>query len=187
MESMLYQGHRSLGGIKPFWMAVRVWKTNPRSGRLCTSKTEENVTKLRALVSSDRLLTEWSALSRDPWKTQEKGSSCPARDCGHLDAASRKCSLSHCHFSERIFDQKGYSSGSEAPILAWFESVWLLPFPETQISSQKSSFWNCSQHPKRPWHSSWGHFHMKTSSTATGSGSSISGGVWFPRGTIWRG
>ena len=25
---MLYQGHRFLGGIKNFWMAVRVWKTN---------------------------------------------------------------------------------------------------------------------------------------------------------------
>ena len=29
MESMLYQRHRFLGGIKHFWMAVRVWKTNP--------------------------------------------------------------------------------------------------------------------------------------------------------------
>jgi hypothetical protein len=28
MESMLYQGHRFLGGIKHFWMAVRAWKTN---------------------------------------------------------------------------------------------------------------------------------------------------------------
>jgi hypothetical protein len=28
MESMLYQGHRFVGGIKHFWMAVSVWKTN---------------------------------------------------------------------------------------------------------------------------------------------------------------
>jgi len=28
MESILYQGHRFLGGIKHFWMAVRVGKTN---------------------------------------------------------------------------------------------------------------------------------------------------------------
>ena len=28
MESMLYQGHRFLGGIMHFWMAVRVWNTN---------------------------------------------------------------------------------------------------------------------------------------------------------------
>jgi len=28
MESMLYQGHRFLGSIKHFRMAVRVWNTN---------------------------------------------------------------------------------------------------------------------------------------------------------------
>ena len=28
MESMHYQGHRFLGGIKHFWMAMRVWKMN---------------------------------------------------------------------------------------------------------------------------------------------------------------
>jgi len=28
MESMLYKGHRVLGDIKYFWMAVRKWKTN---------------------------------------------------------------------------------------------------------------------------------------------------------------
>jgi len=28
MESMLYQGHRFLGGIKNFWVAVRMWKMN---------------------------------------------------------------------------------------------------------------------------------------------------------------
>jgi hypothetical protein len=30
-------------------------------------------------------------------------------------------------------------------------------------------------------------FHMKTSSTATGSGSNASGGVWLPKGTILKG
>jgi hypothetical protein len=28
MANILYQGHRFLDGIKHFWMAVRVWKTN---------------------------------------------------------------------------------------------------------------------------------------------------------------
>jgi hypothetical protein len=28
MASMLYRGHRFLGGIKHFWMAMKVWKTN---------------------------------------------------------------------------------------------------------------------------------------------------------------
>jgi len=33
-------------------------------------------------------------------RLRKKGSSCLARDCGHLDAASRQCSLSHCHLRE---------------------------------------------------------------------------------------
>ena len=28
MESMFYRGHKFLGGIKHFWKAMRVWKTN---------------------------------------------------------------------------------------------------------------------------------------------------------------
>jgi hypothetical protein len=34
---------------------------------------------------------------------------------------------------------------------------------------------------------SGGHFYMKTSTTATGSGSNVSGGVWFPKGTTLKG
>ena len=55
MECMLYQGHRFLGGIEHFWMAVRV-EDEPRSGRPFTSKTDENVTKVRDFVRSDRRL-----------------------------------------------------------------------------------------------------------------------------------
>jgi len=57
MESMLYQGHRFLGGRKHFRMAVRVWKTNLVLKELARQKTEENVTKVRDLVRSDRRLT----------------------------------------------------------------------------------------------------------------------------------
>jgi len=36
MESMLYQGHRFLGGIQNFWMAVRLWKTlHVKNGKKC--------------------------------------------------------------------------------------------------------------------------------------------------------
>ena len=54
---MLYQGHRFLGGIKHFWVAVRVWKTNLVLEDLARQKTDENVTKVRDLVRSDRRLT----------------------------------------------------------------------------------------------------------------------------------
>ena len=56
MESMLYQGHRFLGGIKHFWMAERVWKTNLVVEDVARQKTDENVTKVRDLVTSDRRL-----------------------------------------------------------------------------------------------------------------------------------
>jgi len=62
MESVRYQGHRFLGAIKHFWMAVGV-EDEPLSGRPCTSKTDEIVTKVRAVVRSDRRLTELSLLS----------------------------------------------------------------------------------------------------------------------------
>jgi hypothetical protein len=46
-----------LGGIKHFGWRLRVCvEDKPCSGRPCTSKTEENVTKVRAAVMSDRHL-----------------------------------------------------------------------------------------------------------------------------------
>jgi len=57
MQSMLYQGHGFLGGIKHFRMAVSVWKTNLVLEDLARQKTYENVTKVRDLVRSDRGLT----------------------------------------------------------------------------------------------------------------------------------
>jgi len=57
MESMLYQGHRFLGGIKHFLDGRECVEDEPRSERHCTSKTDKNVTKVRDLVRSDRRLT----------------------------------------------------------------------------------------------------------------------------------
>ena len=81
--------------------------------------------------------------------TQKKGSSCPARDCRHLDVTSS-------------FSQNSNSTSK----------VIILKLQTTS---------------KRSWQTSWGHFHMKTSSTATRSGSNISGGVWLPKGTTLKG
>jgi len=91
----------------------------PCSGTPCTSKMDENVTKVRAVMRSDQHLTVRmiSTIMRS-LNDSEKGFIIPARDCGHLDAASRQGSLSHCHLREQIFYQKGYSSGSTTPILA---------------------------------------------------------------------
>ena len=124
----------------------------PYCGRPCTSKTDENMTKVRDLVRSDRRLTVRMIssvfnLDRQTVDDLEKGFIVFGQN---LDAASRQCSLSHCHLRERIFGQKRYFSGSAATILAWSESVLLLPFPKTQIPPQRSSFWNCPKGRDRP-------------------------------------
>ena len=121
-----------------------------------------------------------------PWTTQKKHSLCPARDCRHLDAASRQCSLSHCYLCERIFGQKKYFSGSAATILAWSESLWLLPFPKTQIPPQRSSFWKFGQHPKgcdRPAEdtSTW-----RLPVLLLGVGAMSPAVCGFPRELLWR-
>ena len=65
---------------KEFLDGREIVEDEPRSGRSCTSKTDENVTKVRALVRSDRSLTVriLGTIVR----------SCLARDFGHLDATS---------------------------------------------------------------------------------------------------
>jgi len=94
-----------------------------RSGRPCTSKTDENVTKVRDLVRSDRCLTVRmiSSVLNLNRQTVHKILTFKLgmqKICRHLDAASRQCSLSHRHLCERIFGQKRYFSGSTATILA---------------------------------------------------------------------
>jgi hypothetical protein len=119
MESMLHQGHRFLGGINHFWMAVRVYKTNLVLEDLARQKTDENVTKVRILLRSDRCLTvRMNNSVLRSFSDSEKGSSFAVRDCRHLAATSRQCSQSHYHLRERMFGQKMYISGSAATILA---------------------------------------------------------------------
>ncbi|KAJ4450455.1 hypothetical protein ANN_01880 [Periplaneta americana] len=58
MESILYGEHMCLNGLKRFFFVVSVLEDEPRSGRPCTSKTDENVTKGRDLVRNDQRLIE---------------------------------------------------------------------------------------------------------------------------------
>ena len=90
-----------------------------RCGRHCTSKMDENLTKVRDLVRSDRRLTEWSVVC---WiwiaKTvhdSEKGFIVSGQRLRTLDAASRQCSLSHFHLREGIFGQKVVSVLPQPP------------------------------------------------------------------------
>ena len=143
MESMLYQGHTFFffWWHKAFLDGRERVEDKPRTGRPCTSKTDENMTKVRAVVRSDRRLTvRMIGTIVRSLATQKKGSSCPARDCRHLDAASRQRSLSHCHLCEGIFDQKGYSNGSAAPYSPNLSPCDLFLFPKLKIHLKGRNF-----------------------------------------------
>ena len=189
MESMLLSRAHDFRWHKAFLDGRESVEDEPHSGRPCTSKTDENVTKVRGLREVwSTFESEWSLLSWVPWTTQKKGSSCPARDCGHLDAASRQRSLSHCHLRERIFDQKGYSSVSAATILlACSESVWLISFPETQIPPQSSLFWNCGQHPKGRDRPAEGTSTWRLPALLPGVGATSPALCGFLKELLWRG
>ena len=60
-------------------------------------------------------------------------------------------------------------------------------FPKNSNSNSKVVILELWTTSKRSWQTSWGHFHMKTSSTATGSGSNVSSGVWLLKGTTLKG
>ena len=80
-------------------------------------------------------------------------------------------------------------------VFQWFRShhtrlIWAIVTSSFSRNSNSTSkvviliLWTTS---KRSWQTSWGHFHMKTSSTATGSARNVSGGVWLPKGTALNG
>jgi len=117
--------------------------------------------------------------------TQKKGSLCQARDCGHLDAASQQCPVTlpppwTNFWTKRVF--QWFCS----PHTCLMSPCDFLLFPKIKfhLKGCHLELWTTS---KRSWQTSWGHFHMKTSSTATGRGSNVSSGVWLPKGTTLKG
>ena len=95
--------------------------------------------------------------------------------------------LSQCHLRERIFGQKSYFRGSAATILAWSGSAWLLPFPKIQIPPQRSSFWNCGQHPKGRDRPAEGTSTWKLLALLLGVGATSLAVCGFLRELPWRG
>ena len=93
----------------------------------------------------------------------------------------------HTAISVNEFLAKKYFSGSAANILAWSESVWLLPFPKTQIPPQRSSFWNCGQHPKGRDRPAEGTSTRRLPALLPGVGATSPAVCGFPRELLWRG
>jgi hypothetical protein len=146
----------------------------PSSGKPCTSKTEDNVMNMRALVKSDRHLTvtmigsELNLIYQTVHGILTK--KIGMRTLGRCITTTLPVTLPS---PWQKFWPKGVVRWFRSSILAWSESVWLLPFPKTQIPPQRS----------------WVHLkvHTKTSSTATGSGNNVSGSAWLSKGTALKG
>ena len=190
MESMLYQGHRFLGGIKHFLDGRESVTDEPRCGRPCTRKTDENVTKVRDFVRSDRRLTVRMInsvlnLNRQTVHDSEKG---------FIVSGQRLRTLGCCITTMIPVTLPSPWTNFWPKVFQWFRShhtrlIWVRVTSSFSQNSNSTSrvvileLWTTS---KRSWQTSWGHFYMKTSSTATGSGSNVSGGVWLPKWTTLK-
>ena len=163
-------------------------KDEPCSGRPCTSKTDENVTKVRALVRSDRRLTvRMICTIMRSLNNSEKG---------FIVSGQRLWTLG-CHIMTTlpVTLPSPWTNFWPKRVFQWFCSphthlTWVCvtySFSQNSNSTSKVIILELWTTSKRLWQSSWGHFHMKTSSTATGSGSNVSGSVWLPKGTILKG
>ena len=150
---MLYRGRRVFRWHKAFLDGRESVEGEPRCGRPCTSKTVENVTIVRDLVRSDRrlavrMISSVLIVNRQTVHDWEKGFIVSGQRLRTLGCCITTMLTVTLPSPWTNFWPKKYFIGSAATIFAWSESVWLLPFPKTQIPPQKSSFWNCGQHPK---------------------------------------
>jgi len=161
----------------------------PRSGRPCTSKTDENVTKVKDLVRSDRRFTVRmiSSVLRS-LNDSEKGFIVSGQWLRTLGCYIAIMLPRHTTVSVNEFlAKKRYFSGSAVTILARSESVWLLPFPKTQIPPQRSSFWNCGRHPKDRDRPAEGTATWRLPALLPGVGATSLAVCGFPRELLWRG
>jgi len=184
---MVYQGHRFLGGIKHFWMAVRVWKTNLVLEDLALKKRTKMWPKWGiswGLI--DVWQSEWSVVC---WISIDKPSTkfWPSNWAHRIFVPSWSQKFSTINRRKsRLFGQKSYFSGSAATILAWYESVWLFPFPKTLIPPQRSSFLNCGQYPKGRDRPAEGTSMWRLPALLPGVGATSPAVCGFPRELLWR-
>jgi hypothetical protein len=153
----------------------------PCCGRPCTSKKEENVTKVRARIRSDRHLT--------------------------VTMIGSELNLNHQTIHNILTEEMGmWTLGCCVPVTLpslwmkfwpkrvsqWFQSyrIHLICVCVTSSFSQNSNstkvivleLWTTS---KNLWQTSWGHFYVNSFSSATRSGNNVSGCVWLPKGRGW--
>ena len=191
MESMLYRGHRFLGGAKHFWMAVRVWKTNLVLEDLARQKR----TKMWPKWGLSWCLTDvW----QNDWQWVEFESPNRPHDFDRgIWHAKNLCRIGCCIITATLpftlpspwtnFWPKRVFRWFRSPLLAWCESVWLLPFPEIQTARQRLQFWNCGQHPEGRDRPAEGTSTWRIPALLPGVGATSPAVCGFPRELLRRG
>jgi hypothetical protein len=149
MESMLYEGHTFLGDIKHFgwpWGCGRrtsFCKTlHVKNGRKCDQSEGFCEVWWHLTVTMIGSMLNWNHQTVHDILTEELG----MRTLGCCMTTMLLVTLPSLRtkfWAHRVFQW------FHSPTLTWSESVWLLPFPESQIPHQRSSLWNWGQHPKR--------------------------------------
>ena len=162
----------------------------PRCGRPCTSKTDENVTKVRDIVRSDRRLTVRMIISvlnlnRQTVHDSEKAFIVSGQRLLRLDAASRQCSLSHCHLRERIFGQKRYLSGPQPPYSPDLSPCDFFLFLKLKFHLKGRHF-GTGQHPKGRGRPSVGTSTWRLPALLPGVGATAPAVCGFPSELHWR-
>ena len=184
---MPYQGHRFLVGIKHFWMAVRVWKMNLVLEHLAHQKWTKMWLKWGLSWGLINIWqSEWSVLSWGPWTTQKKGSSSQPEI---VDTWMLHHDKAPCHTAisvNKFFTKKGIPVVPQPPYLPDLSPCDFFHLPKLKFHLKGCHF-GTVETSERSWQSSWEHFHMNTSSTATGSRSSVSSGMWLPKWTNLKG
>ena len=107
-------------------------------------------------------------------------------DCRHLDAASRKSSITMPSPWTNFWPEKVFQWFRSPPFSPDLSPCDLFLFPKLKFHLKGRHF-GTVDNIQKVVQTSLGHFHMKTSSTPTGWESNVSGGVWLPKGTTLKG
>ena len=145
----------------------------PRSGRNCMLKTDENVTKVRDPVRSDRSWTVRMIVTiMRSLNNSEQGfilSGQRLRTLGYCITTSLPVTLP-LPLTNLFFTKKGIPVVKQPhTCLIWVRVTY--SFSRDSNSTSKVVILELWTTTKRSWQTSWGHIHMKTATTSTVSGS----------------
>ena len=180
MESMLYQGRTFLGGIKHFWMVVRLWKTNLVLEDPARQKRKNMWPKwglswgLIDVWQNDRYYRE--VLERLRKRVHRVRPEIADTWMLHYDNAPVTLPPPWKNFL--LVPQPPYS-----PHLSSYD----IPFPEIQIPPQRSSFWNCGQYPKGRDRPAVGTSTWRLPALLPGVGATSAAVYDFPKELLWKG